>query len=119
MNKTKILFCIENVRQGGISKALESIIPVLESPDFEISIFCINSKDGPYHNVFKKYIKENDGWFLYALSTYYTEHKGIKKIWLLFIKIIAKALKRAFKINLLALALRQKAKKYQERNTTL
>lgn len=116
MTKQKILFCIENVRQGGISKALESILAFIEEDNLDIRIFCINQKDGPYSEVFKKYFYRKQGWLMYALSAYYTEHKGVKKAWLIFVKAISKILKRLFKVDLLSQTLSHEAKRISKEN---
>lgn len=116
MAKKKILFCIENVRQGGISKALESILSFIEKSNLDIRIFCVNQKDGPYSYVFKKYFYRKQNWLMYALSAYYTEHKGVKKAWLIFVKAISKILKRLFKVDLLSQTLSHEAKRISKEN---
>ncbi len=110
MSKRKILFCIENVRQGGISKALESILPLIDAESVDVRIFSINQNDGPYQSVFKRHFYRKQNWLLYALSAYYTEHHGVKKAWLIFVKAIGKIIKRLFKRDLLSFALSQEAK---------
>ena len=111
MSKRKILFCIENVRQGGISKALESILPLIDAESVDVRIFSINQNDGPYKSVFKRHFYRKQNWLLYALSAYYTEHHGVKKAWLIFVKAISKIIMRLFKRDLLSFALSQEAKR--------
>lgn len=111
MSKRKILFCIENVRQGGISKALESILPLIDAESVDVRVFSINQNDGPYKSVFKRHFYRKQNWLLYALSAYYTEHHGVKKAWLIFVKAISKIIKRLFKRDLLSFALSQEAKR--------
>lgn len=111
MSKRKILFCIENVRQGGISKALESILPLIDANGADVKIFSINQNDGPYKSVFKRHFYRKQNWLLYALSAYYTEHHGVKKAWMIFVKAIGKIIKRVFKRDLLSFALSQEAKR--------
>ena len=99
MKRSKILFCIENVRQGGISKALESLLPFIGQEHFDARIFCVNQKDGPYANTFEKYFLKKQNWLLYALSTFHSEHKGLKRAGLICVKAICKFLKKAFSID--------------------
>lgn len=114
--KTRILFCIENVRQGGISKALDSLLPMLDKDTYNTKVFCINPQDGPYKNTFQEYYIDRPNWVLYALSTYYTEHKGIKKYLFLSIKTVNKILKKLFKTDLFQITLSKESKKISSMN---
>ena len=114
--KHKILFCIENVRQGGISKALESLLPVIEQEQIDVSIFCVNQKDGPYAKVFKKYFHKKQNKLLYLLSTYHSEHKGLGRIGLIFVKAIFKILKKVFRIDVFSNALKKELNKISKEN---
>ena len=100
MESSKILFCIENVRQGGISKALESLLPFIEQEHIDARIFCINQKDGPYANIFEKYFHKKQNKFLYLLSTYLSEHNGLKRVGLICVKAIYKLAKKVLKFDL-------------------
>ena len=107
MERKKILFCIENVRQGGISKALESLLPIIELENFDASIFCINQKDGPYATTFKKYFHKRQNPLLYMMSTYHSEHHGLERLGLICVKSICKLLKKIFKFDLFKNALKK------------
>lgn len=100
MKRNRILFCIENVRQGGISKALESLLPSIEQENIDARIFCINQKDGPYAKIFQKYFYKRQNNLLYFLSTYHSEHQGLGKVGLICVKAICRLLKKAFKFDL-------------------
>lgn len=116
MERKKILFCVENARQGGISKALESFLFLLNPKDYEIKIFCINYKDGPYSTIFSNYIIEKQSPILYALSTYYKEHKGIKKFGYAIIKCINATLKKLLDIDFFDIALSKAIKRISKKD---
>lgn len=107
MKRNRILFCIENVRQGGISKALESLLPFIEQEHIDARIFCVNQKDGPYAETFKKYFYKKQNKLLYLLSTYHSEHKGLGRIGLIFVKAILKILKKVFRIDVFSNAIKK------------
>lgn len=107
MKSNRILFCIENVRQGGISKALESLLPFIEQEHIDARIFCVNQKDGPYAETFKNYFYKKQNKLLYLLSTYHSEHKGLGRIGLIFVKAIFKILKNVFRIDIFSNALKK------------
>lgn len=116
MKKNKILFCIENVRQGGISKALESLLPFVEQEHIDVHIFCVNQKDGPYAETFKNYFYKKQNKLLYLLSTYHSEHKGLGRIGLKFVKAIFKILKKVFRIDVFSNALKKELNKISKEN---
>ena len=110
MKRSKILFCIENVRQGGISKALESLLPFIEQENFDVSIFCVNQKDGPYADIFKRYFHKKQNYLLYLLSTYHKEHKSLKRFGLICAKAMCKLLKKAFGFDVFRYVLKKELK---------
>lgn len=114
--KHKILFCIENVRQGGISKALESLLPFIEQEHIDARIFCVNQKDGPYAETFKNYFYKKQNKLLYLLSTYHSEHKGLGRIGLIFVKAIFKILKKVFRIDVFSNALKKELNNISKEN---
>lgn len=116
MKRNRILFCIENVRQGGISKALESLLPFIEQEHIDTRIFCVNQKDGPYAETFKKYFYKKQNKLLYLLSTYHSEHKGIGRIGLIFVKTICKILKKVFRIDVFSNALKKELNNISKEN---
>lgn len=116
MKRNRILFCIENVRQGGISKALESLLPFIEQEHIDARIFCVNQKDGPYAETFKKYFYKKQNKLLYLLSTYHSEHKGLGRIGLIFVKAIFKILKKVFRIDVFSNALKKELNNISKKN---
>ena len=48
----RILFCIENFQHGGITKALENIISLVDKEKYDVGIFVVNQEDGPYKDIF-------------------------------------------------------------------
>ena len=110
MKRNRILFCIENVRQGGISKALESLLPFIEQENFDVSIFCANQKDGPYADIFKRYFHKKQNCLLYLLSTYHKEHKSLKRFGLICAKAMCKLLKKAFWLDVFRHVLKKELK---------
>lgn len=116
MKRSRILFCIENVRQGGISKALESLLPFIEQEHIDVRIFCANQKDGPYARTFKKHFHRKQNILLYLLSTYHREHKSLKRIGLICIKAISKLLKRTFKFDVFSYVLKKELNKASKDN---
>lgn len=116
MKRKRILFCIENVRQGGISKALESLLPSIEQENIDARIFCVNQKDGPYAKIFQKYFYKEQNKFLYLLSTYHSEHKGFGRVGLICIKAICRLLKIALKIDLFNYTLKKELNNISKEN---
>lgn len=116
MRKRKILFCIENIRQGGIPKALESLFHVLDMSEYDIGLFCINSIDGAYRDSLERYLKYKQNRILYYLSTYYKEHTGLKKYFLIIIKTLSKLLNILFGFNLFEYTLKCCAKDISKEN---
>lgn len=116
MKSNRILFCIENVRQGGISKALESLLPFVEQEHIDVHIFCVNQKDGPYAETFKNYFYKKQNKLLYLLSTYHSEHKGLGRIGLIYVKTIFKILKKIFRIDVFSNALKKELNNISKEN---
>lgn len=114
--KLKILFCIENFKHGGIPKALESMLELMDQNRFEVHIFCINQEKGPYKKVLQKYVDSSQNWLLWAFTTYYTDHKGIVKCLLLLVKLFRKFLIRTARIDLFRLVLEREAYKLSGRH---
>ena len=92
MTKKNVLFCIENYKHGGIPKALESLFANIDHNKLNLHIFCINQEKGPYKKTLQKYVVNKQNKWLWAFSTYYTEHNGFVVLWLLLLKAIRKVL---------------------------
>lgn len=92
MTKKNILFCIENYKHGGIPKALESLLAGIDHNKFNIRLFCINQEEGPYKISLQKYVVNRQNRWLWAFSTYYTEHCGLVMLWLVALKALRKVL---------------------------
>lgn len=88
--RKRILFCIENFHHGGITKALENILALIDHKRYDVGIFVVNQEDGPYKSVFKPYLKYSDDSLLKAICTNYRKHSGLKKYALLTLKMIRK-----------------------------
>ena len=92
MIKKNVLFCIENYKHGGIPKALESLLASIDHNKLNIYLYCINQEDGPYKNSLQKYVVNKQNRWLWAFSTYYTEHSGLVMLWLIILKALRKVL---------------------------
>lgn len=88
----RILFCIENFQHGGITKALENIISLVDKEKYDVGIFVVNQEDGPYKDIFVPYLKYPADKFLNAYCTNYRKYHGIKKLSLLALKFARKTL---------------------------
>lgn len=115
-NKKKLLFCIENLRQGGISKGIESLISEIDHDKYEINLFCINRTDGPYKESLKAHLTYKQNRILYYLSTFYKEHSGVEKYLLLFFKAFNKILKKMTTFDLFEYHLECERKKIETDN---
>ena len=115
-NKKKLLFCIENLRHGGISKGIESLISAIDHDRYEINIFCINRTDGPYKESLKAHLTYKQNRILYYLSTFHKEHSGVEKYLLLFFKAFNKVLKKITKFDLFEYNLKHEAKNIIKEN---
>lgn len=93
--KKRVLFCIENYQHGGITKALENIISLIDMEIYDVGIFVVNQENGPYKKIFSQYIKYPSDSLLNAFCTNYRKHSGLKRLALFAIKstrkIIAKS----------------------------
>lgn len=115
-NRKKILFCIENLRHGGISKAIESLVNEIDQDRYNINIFCINCSDGPYKKPLEVYLTYKQNRILYYLSTFYKEHTGVNKFLLLLFKAFNMILKKIIKFDLFEYHLNCEAKKITKDN---
>lgn len=107
----KILFCIENYKHGGIPKALESLLSLMDENRFDAELFCINQEDGPYKSKLHKYTVNKQNRLLWAFSTYLSEYKGLKKYLLFGIKGLRKFLIRTIRVDLFFWLLNREAQK--------
>ena len=51
--KKRVLFCVENFQHGGINKALENILQLIDRDRYEPCLFVVNREDGPYKKYFE------------------------------------------------------------------
>ncbi len=112
----KVLFCIENYRHGGIPKALESLLALMDEHRFDIDLFCINQEDGPYKAKLHKYAVNRQNRLLWAFSTYLSEYRGMKKYLLLGVKGLRKVLIRTIRVDLFFWLLKREARKISRAN---
>ena len=88
--KKRIIFCIENFQHGGITKALENIISLIDKTLYDVSIFVVNQENGPYKKTFSPYIKYPEDKLLKALCTNFRKYSGFHQLSLILIKSIRK-----------------------------
>lgn len=93
--KKRIIFCIENFQHGGITKALENIISLIDKNRYDIGIYVVNQEDGPYKEIFSPYIKYPEDKLLKTFCTNFRKYSILKKIPLLVIKSIRKILAKS------------------------
>lgn len=90
--KKRVLFCIENFQHGGINKALENILALIDRSRYDVGLFVANREDGPYKNLFEPYCHYPADGFLSACCSNYRKSTGLRKIALVGLKTIRKAL---------------------------
>lgn len=91
----RVLFCIENFKHGGIPMALNSLLSQMRVDDgITKDVFCLNQEDGPFKPLLEKYVVNKPNWWIWAFSTYYTQHHGLKKWALIGVKLIRKVMQR-------------------------
>lgn len=95
--KKKILFCIENFQHGGINRALENLLTVIDYSEYEPLLFVVNQEDGPYKQIFSKYLCYDKDVLLSHFCTNYRKYSGLKKYALLGIKTLRKLTARVLK----------------------
>lgn len=88
--KKRILFCIENFQHGGINRALENLLTLIDASECEVNLFVVNHEDGPYKEQFAQYLRYRDDSLLTSLCVNYRRYSGIKKYSLLGIKVLRK-----------------------------
>lgn len=88
--KKRIIFCIENFQHGGIAKALENIIFLIDKDLYDIGIFVVNQENGPYKETFSPYIKYPEDKLLKALCANFRKYSGFQRLSLIITKSIRK-----------------------------
>lgn len=88
----RYIFCIENFQHGGINKALENLISLIDHKLVDVKIFVVNQEEGPYETLFSPYLAYQRDSFLINCCTNYQKASGLRKYYLMGFKTINKLL---------------------------
>lgn len=92
--KRRLLFCVENFQHGGINKALENIISLIDRDSYDLGIFVANQEQGSYKATFSPFLKYDGDNILRAFCTNYRKHTGFSRYFLILFKAIRKFFQR-------------------------
>ena len=75
--------------------ALNSLLSRMRGDDgITKEVFCLNQEDGPFKPLLERYVVNKPNRWIWAFSTYYAQHHGLKKWVLIGVKLIRKVMQR-------------------------
>lgn len=117
MNKTRLLFCLADFKQGGIPRCLQSLLMNLDNQKFDIDLICLYQK-GPYKNAMPNCHVFKEDYILSQLMVHtkkISSKKFISYLPAIFLKLLRSILIKTTKKDLIEIRLNAIAKKLHDK----